>query len=333
MHIGQTGFSGVSNPVDARIFFLGGGPGGVPGTGFMNVAVFDPSTNTFTSTVTVAPWSPVSAPAARVGLTAAHVRNCGMSNPAAPEPCIVVFGGAASTGLLNDAWALWYAATPAPRWQRVIASSVTPAVGQPTLRRDSTSGVSSDGTTVYIYGGVGANGPLSDVYALAPAGFSDPLITEMTNVARTYREVRNSTTWPLYSARGAISPVDGIVSGQHDATGYSCTHSRGEFSPWWGLRLNSTQLIGAIRIIPRSDGSFGRMRLYRMFLSSVDPNPGVWPLGGPPTDAQLVGPLVDAEVKNGPLIVDAPVTINLPVPKLGECAPVCVAETGRVLSS
>lgn len=80
------------------------------------------------------------------------LQRCDMSNPAAPKPCVLMFGGQSATGLLNDLYALWITETPM-RWELITADTATPAAGQPSRRANAVGAASADGGTLFVYGG------------------------------------------------------------------------------------------------------------------------------------------------------------------------------------
>jgi hypothetical protein len=267
-----TGRRGEVDISDYRTFLIGGlsASTGVPTS---NVAIFDAATGMFTATVATTGASP----AGRTAAAAAYVARCNMSVPAAPQPCVVMVGGLLETGLVNDVWVLWTSELPM-RWQLLSASTNTPPAGMPSPRSGAVGAASTDGTTMFLYGGVTAAGPTADMFALAPAGFDTPSYpSELTNQAvRTQTE--HSSQLGYWGDSGSSIVVDGLIPPvgksaglttyklqANGLNGFACSHTDDVAStwvrtPWWRMRLNSTMNIDMVRVTPRSDCCMDRTR-------------------------------------------------------------------------
>jgi hypothetical protein len=319
---------------DYRTFLIGGlSSMGVPTS---NLAIFDGATGTYTETVATVGASP----AGRTAAAAAYVARCNMSVPAVPKPCVVMVGGLAATGLVNDVWVLWTSETPM-RWQLITATTaagVPVPAGMPSPRSGGVGAVSTDGTTFYLYGGVTAAGPTADIFAFAPAGFVDPVYpSEVTNwAAKT--ETDQSSTLGYWGDSGSSIVVDGLIppTGKNAAfdtyklqangkNGFACSHTHDEAStwvrtPWWRMKLNSTMNIDMVRVTPRSDCCTDRTRSYQLYTSLSNPNSatcwtnaqGLRHCGPPPTPAQDPTAFVNQIMPN---FVSSPVSVLFPTPR------------------
>jgi len=265
---------------DFRTFFIGG-RSSTTGAPTATVAVFNGATGAFTPSITTSG----TAPSGRTGAAAAYLSRCNMTDPAVPQACIVVVGGQSATALLNDVWALWLTESP-PRWQLIAPDTGAAALpaGRPSQRSGAVGASSTDGTTMYMYGGVAATGPTADMFALAPAGFQDPLYPdELVNIAPGNGQCLRSTFLAQYSG-----PENVVISGLIPPLGKGsspnnvplvCWHSDNEREPWIRIRFNTSVNIDAVRITPRSDCCPERMKAFRIVVSATDPNNGPPPSG------------------------------------------------------
>lgn len=152
-----------------------------PATGqpSMNVAMYDHMLAVWTATTTTRVTPGQAAPVGRTGAAAAYLSRCDLSIPSSPKPCILVFGGQSSSGLLNDLWALWITEAT-PRWELIMGDTPNPAPGRPSRRVNAVGAPSGAGDVMYVYGGLTSTGATADVFALAPAGFPGEYTREST---------------------------------------------------------------------------------------------------------------------------------------------------------
>jgi hypothetical protein len=287
---GVTGynFATASDPSDFRTYMIGGVSGGAFS---MNVGVYSPTTGAYTAaltTTTTAGQATRFASAGRSNAAAAYVSRCSLADPANPKPCVVVVGGQGclpgsadsctavnSPVSLNDVWVLWTTESP-PRWELIAddtgATPESALNGRVSKRHSAVGAASSDGTVMFVYGGVTASGPTADIYTLAPAGYPDPVYpAEMTNIALNSPLTSESSQAVPWGNGGTKVAVDGdenpFFNNNNPAGTYTCTHTNDELSPWFSVRLNYTANIDAVRIVPRADCCQDRMQQYRLVSS------------------------------------------------------------------
>ena len=211
-------------------------------------------------------------PSARRLAALVYLRNCYGPN----APCMVLNGGTTNSVPLADTWVLdMRSGTPPFRWS------------QPTFRgalppgRYGHSGVASpDGTQAFFFGGMTAAGASSDVYVLAPGGFSDPRDSEMVNIALN-KWANQSSTFQTWNAAGPGRAVDGNTISTHNDLANApasnnvnnlCTHTILEAGPWWRVDLGAELQFQYIRIWDRTDCCAGRIAGFEVRVSSTAPS-------------------------------------------------------------
>ena len=110
------------------------------------------------------------APSPRTGASAVFIPQCNGTLPGVYAPCVLMFGGQGSSGLLGDVWALWVQSIPYV-WTSIAAAQTN----APSPRSGALATLSSNGQYAIFYGGVTSTGPTNDVFMFAPSGLPNGL--------------------------------------------------------------------------------------------------------------------------------------------------------------
>jgi hypothetical protein len=222
--------------------------------------------------------------------------------PAMTGGCLVLIGGERAGLLLGDVWTFDLAAG---RWSQPTGLSA----GAPTARSGHAVAIKPEpnSTILFVFGGTTAAGASSDLFALAPFGFTDATPAEMVNVALNM-DATMSGNDALQSTRGPRAAVDGILITRHSpvdsgnpfgATPCSCNYCAltpkgptgnfygptvGTTSPWWGVDLGAAQQIDFLYIYMREpaaagaysyDFPFGKSAGARIYASNSNSTPSI----------------------------------------------------------